>query len=156
MGRKSSIKNKNAYLKARESIGLTREQAAECLQFISESRIEKIESEKTIAHPDEILAMASAYKSPSLCNYYCTNDCAIGSETINPISSKPLSQIVLEMLSTLNHLNAEKDRMMEIAADGLISEEEKKDFDKITNDLDKISSAIDSLKLWINEQRINS
>lgn len=58
------------YQISRENTGLTRESAAEQLEFISSDRIEKIENEKSYLHPDEILAMADCYKNPSLCNYY--------------------------------------------------------------------------------------
>ena len=58
MGRKSTRENKNIYQTSREAANLTREGAAEILEFISADRIEKIESEKSLPHPDEILAMA--------------------------------------------------------------------------------------------------
>ena len=52
MGKKSTKENKNMYFQCREAAGLTRAQASELLGFISESRIEKIESEKTPATSD--------------------------------------------------------------------------------------------------------
>ena len=58
MGRKSTKQNKNIYQTSREEAGFTRESAAEILEFISSDRIEKIESERSLPHPDEILAMA--------------------------------------------------------------------------------------------------
>ena len=58
MGRKSTKENKNNYQMCRESAGLTREAAAEVLEFVSADRIEKIESGKSLPHPEEILAMA--------------------------------------------------------------------------------------------------
>ena len=67
MGKKSIKENKNIYQVSREEAGLTRSQASEALVFMSDSRIEKIESEKCEPHPDEILAMAKAYKKPFLC-----------------------------------------------------------------------------------------
>ena len=68
MGRKSVKENKNIYQLSRESVNLTREKASMELKFISADRIEKIESEKSYPHPDEIIAMAKCYKNPSLCN----------------------------------------------------------------------------------------
>ena len=38
---------------------------------ITPERIEKIENERTLPHPDEVLLMAEKYKQPGLCNYYC-------------------------------------------------------------------------------------
>ena len=99
MGRKSTKQNKNYYQEIRESLNLTREKASELLQFISDDRIEKIESEKTIARPEEVLKMADVYNKPDLVNYYCTHECPIGKKYIAPIEYKDISQITLEMLS---------------------------------------------------------
>ena len=100
MGRKSTKENKNVYQTSRESLGLTREAAAEKLEFLSADRIEKIESEKSLPHPDEILAMADCYKNPSLCNYYCSHECPIGLKYVPEVQMKDLSQITLEMLAS--------------------------------------------------------
>jgi hypothetical protein len=150
MGRKSTKENKNIYWISRENAGLTREQASELLKYISADRIGNIEYEKTIPHPDEILAMAKCYKNPKLCNYYCSNECQIGHEYVPEVEVKDLSKITLEMLATLNKLTMEKDRFVEIAVDGEISEDEISDFVKIKNELEKMSLVIDALKLWVD------
>ena len=149
MGRKSTKENKNIYQISRENAGFTRDSAAEQLEFISSDRIEKIESEKSAPHPDEILAMADCYKNPSLCNYYCSHECPIGKEYVPEVAAKDLSMITLEMLSTLNALSKEKDRMIDIAADGKITDDEVADFIRIKENLDNMSLAIESLKLWV-------
>ena len=82
MGRKSTKENKNIYQTSREEMELTRESAAEKLKFISSDRIEKIENEKTLPHPEEVLAMADCYKNPALCNYFCSHECPIGIEYV--------------------------------------------------------------------------
>ena len=151
MGRKSTKENKNIYQISREEANLTREAAAEELEFISADRIEKIESEKSLPHPDEILAMADCYKNPSLCNYYCSHECPIGQEYVPEVKFKELSQITLEMLASLNSLEKEKNRLIEITVDGVISEDEMKDFEKIQDQLAQISLAIDSLELWVQK-----
>ena len=151
MGKKSIKENKNIYQLARENVGLTRSQASEALVFISDSRIEKIESEKCEPHPDEILAMAKAYKKPSLCNYYCSNECPIGQVSVPELKDKDLAQITLEMLSTINILTKQKDRLVEITVDGKVSQDEMKDFLNIKSELDKMTVSIESLKLWINQ-----
>ena len=151
MGRKSTKENKNIYQTSREAVELTREAAAEQLQFISSDRIEKIENEKSLPHPDEILAMADCYKNPALCNYYCSHECPIGQEYVPEIKSKELSQITLEMLASLNSLDKQKARLVEITVDGIISEDEMEDFKKIQEQLEYISMAIDSLQLWVQK-----
>ena len=151
MGRKSTKENKNIYQTSREDAGFTREAAAEALEFISSDRIEKIESEKSLPHPDEILAMADCYKNPTLCNYYCSHECPIGQEYVPEIKLKDLSQITLEMLASLNTLEKEKNRLIEITVDGVISDDEKEDFERIQNQLVQISIAVDSLQLWVQK-----
>ena len=149
MGRKSTKENKNIYQISRENAELTRDAAAEQLEFISSDRIEKIENEKSLPHPDEILAMADCYKNPALCNYYCSHECPIGQEYIPEVAAKDLSVITLEMLSTLNTLAKEKDRMIDIAADGKVTEDEISDFLRIKENLECMSLTIESLKLWV-------
>ena len=151
MGRKSTKENKNIYQTSREAADLTREAASELLEFISSDRIEKIENEKSLPHPDEILAMADCYKNPSLCNYYCSHECPIGQEYIPEVKFKELSKITLEILASLNSLEKEKNRLIEITVDGVISDDEMHDFEKIQEQLSQISLAIDSLQLWVQK-----
>lgn len=105
MARVSTKENKNIYQLTRESLKLTRESASELLETISPERIEKIENERSLPYPDEVLAMAEKYRQPSLCNYYCANQCPIGQEYVPEIKVKDLSQIVLEMLASLNSVS---------------------------------------------------
>ena len=99
MARVSTKENKNIYQLTREGLKLSREAASELLESIPPERIEKIENERSLPHPDEVLVMSDKYKQPSLCNYYCANQCPIGQEYVPEIKVKDLSQIVLEMLA---------------------------------------------------------
>jgi transcriptional regulator with XRE-family HTH domain len=150
MGRKSVKENKTVYQQAREQMNLTREAASELLGYISADRIEKIENEKTVARPEEVLTMAQCYKRPELCNYYCSRECPIGIDTVPELKLKDLSQITLEVLATLNALDKEKDRLVEITVDGEITEDEKKDFEAIRVKLSEMAVAINSLSLWVD------
>ena len=150
MPRRSTRENKNVYQVSRESAGLTREAAAERMAFMTSARIEKIESERSAPHPEEVLAMAEAYADPMLRNEYCTRECPIGRKYAPRAEEKSISQITLDMLVTLNDLMRDRDRLMEITVDGVISPEEQKDFGKIRENLERMSSAIESLKLWVD------
>lgn len=150
MAKRSVKTDKNAYFLSRERAGLTREAAAELLEWIGEDRIERIENGRSPVKPDEVLRMAECYKDSRLCNYYCANDCPIGQEYVPEIELKSLSQITLEMLATLNALAREKERLIEITVDGTISDDEKEDFVAIQDRLNEMSIAIDSLKLWVS------
>lgn len=151
MGKRSTKENKNIYQRCREELNLTREAASSLLVHVSADRIEKIESEKSLPHPDEILVMSEAYKAPQLCNYYCSHECPIGQEQVPEIAVKDLSQIVLEMLSNLNAIEKEKNRLIEITADGEITEDEYEDFSKIQRQLVQITNSVNSLKLWVDK-----
>lgn len=148
MARKSTKQNKNIYQRTRESLELTREEAAALLVTMSPERIEKIESERSMPHPDEVLLMSDQYKQPTLCNYYCANQCPIGQQYVPEIKIKDLSQIVLETLASLNAMQKRKDRLIEITVDGSISGDELEDFVFIQQELEKISIAVETLQLW--------
>lgn len=148
MARVSTKENKNPYHRFRESLQLTREAASELLESIAPERIEKIENERSLPHPDEVLIMAEKYKQPTLCNYYCANQCPIGQQYVPEVKIKDLSQIVLEMLASLNSMNKQKDRLIEITADGKITGDELDDFIYIQDELERISIAVETLQLW--------
>ena len=148
MARRSTKANKNIYQRTREALELTREEASELLVTMSPERIEKIENERSMPHPDEVLLMSDQYKHPSLCNYYCANQCPIGQEYVPEIKVKDLSQIVLEMLASLNSVSKQKDRLIEITADGKISGNELEDFIFIQEELERISITVETLQLW--------
>ena len=148
MGRASTKENKNRYHLAREECGLTREAAANELGVITADRIEKIENERITPQPYDILVMSQVYKKPSLCNYYCSHECPIGKEYVPEIQVKELSSIVIEMLASLNSVNKTKDRLIEIAADGMITDDEIDDFIHIQKELERISITVETLQLW--------
>lgn len=158
----SNKPNKNLYMSVREDLGLSREKASVLIEnntkyklSISADRLEKLENGRVQVHPYEILSLAEAYRSPALINYYCTNDCDIGKNHINRIISKELSQIAIETLNSLNRLNQARDRLLEIVEDGTITEDEYDDFIDIKTNLDKISHAVESLQLWLDDSVAN-
>ena len=148
MARVSTKENKNIYPRTRESLQLTREAASELLESITPERIEKIENERSLPHPDEVLVMAEKYKQPSLCNFYCANQCPIGQQYVPEVKIKDLSQIVLEMLASLNSMSKQKERLIEITVDGKITGDELEDFIYIQEELERISIAVETLQLW--------
>ena len=139
---------KSIYQITREDLKLSREKASELLESISPERIERIESGKFPAHPDEVLIMAEKYQSPQLCNYYCSHECEIGKQYVPEVNIKDLSQIILEMLASLNNARRRQERLIEITSDGIIEADEVEDFVQIQEDLEKMSLTIETLQLW--------
>ena len=148
MARASTKENKNVYFRNREKLGLTREEASEVLGGLTADRIEKIENERSLPHPDEVLLMAEGYKAPQLCNYYCANECPIGQQYVPEIQVKDLSRIILEMIAALNVARKQQERLIEITADGEIQTDEIADFVEIQKTLERISITVETLQLW--------
>ena len=155
MGRSSTRENKTRYQLAREELGLSREKASELLETIAPERIEKIESERSLPRPDEVLIMAEKYKTPSLCNYFCARQCPIGQQYVPEIRNSELSDIVLKMLASLNAMDRKKERLIEIATDGTISKDEIDDFVHIQKELECISVTVETLQLWVEKMLAN-
>lgn len=151
MGRKSNKEDKSVYQEYREKLNLTREKASELIGFISAAKLEKIENGKVSIQPEDVIAMAECYKAPELCNHYCSQECPIGQEYIPEIKVKDLTQIAVETLNSLNRLNREKDRLLEIVEDGQITPDEYRDFFKIKETLEKIALSVDTLQLWVDK-----
>ena len=155
MGKKSTKENKTKYHLVREELGWSREYASEQMGMITPERLERIENEKVTPDPKEILVMAETYGRPSLCNYYCSQQCPIGMEYVPEIEIKELSSIVLEMLASLNSVNKRKDRLIEITADGKIDKDEMDDFIFIQEELERISITVETLQLWSEKMLAN-
>ncbi len=152
MGKKSTRENKNIYQLSREKLELTRDGAEELLPGMTADRIEKIESGKVTAHPEEILLMQEGYGNPELYNYYCTHECPIGRRYVPEVRLRDISKISLEVLASLNALEAQKNRLVDITVDGVISEDEKADFDAIRERLRSIAETAAALDMWMEAQ----
>ena len=95
--------------------------------------------------------MSRGYRNPNLCNYYCAHECPIGQQYVPEIKVKDLSRIVLEMLASLNAMQKKQERLIEITADGQISEDEMIDFTGIQAELEKISVTVETLQFWFEQ-----
>ena len=134
MGRKSTKENKNIYQEARDELGWSREKAAdEILKiengrygYVDKYKLVKIEEESIKIQPDDIVALSKAYKKPELRNHY-----------------------------SLESVNSNKMRLMEILADGKVDETEMPDLNKILDELEKISMTIEAIQLWCEKMKIN-
>ena len=114
-------------------------------------RLERIENGKLEIHPEEVMLLSEIYGEPTLCNHFCAKDCPIGKKYVPEIKVKDLAQIVLEMLSSLNSMKKSQERLIEITADGIIEDDEIKDFVYIQKELERISVTVEALQLWVEQ-----
>ncbi|WP_278941167.1 XRE family transcriptional regulator [Anaerotruncus colihominis] len=97
---------------------------------------------------DKAVLMADLYNAPQLLNYYCLHECPIGCR--QSLSDKVLGieRVTVKLLKSLKieDLDEIKDKLVDIAADGLISEDEKPEMREILDYLDELSKTISELK----------
>lgn len=135
-----------------EKLDWTRAKAALELEWIDENRLERIEKNRAAIRPDEVVRMAEVYDEPSLCNHYCAMQCPIGQDGKVPYVGQPerseLPIIVLQMIASHNNMSQMKDRLIEIAADGDVTDNEMEEFESIRKELEKITSTVKTLEMW--------
>ena len=151
MAKRSTKENKSVYQLAREKENLTREEAEGKCRALTADRIAKIEGDRAVVHPEDVVLMAECYKAPNLCNYYCSHECAIGRDRVPEVKTKELAQIAVETLNALNKMSREKERLLEIVEDGTVRPDEREDFLTIKTTLDKIAVSVRTMQLWIDE-----
>lgn len=158
-------KNKiNIYKKTRKDSGMTRDDVCDLvvkdgLGVMTPERLERIENDKFPITPEEVMLLSKVYRNPALCNQYCSHECPIGQHYVPEVTVKDVEKIILPLVASLNTMKKSQERLIEITADGVIDDEELKDFVKIQEELERISVTIESLQLWtetmIAEKRIN-
>jgi len=95
-----------------------------------------------------IVRMADLYQEPQLLSTYCLRECPIGRN--NAISDKVLTieRVTVKLLRKMRveQLESMKDRLLDIAEDGMISEDEIEDVKSISEYLDSLSRTISELR----------
>ena len=143
------------YKETRKKHDLTRDDVCDKASLmdnpIQPERLERIENGKFPITPDEVMLLAEIYGEPTLCNHYCSYVCPIGEKYVPEVKVKDLAQIVLEMLSSLNSMKKSQERLIEITADGMLDDDEIKDFVFIQKELERISITVETLQLWVEQ-----
>jgi len=151
MGREPTRASGNAYFEARKTASKwneklsSREGAAEILQ-VSADVVTSAETDKYKEMPRYIVErMADVYNAPHLLKHYCKCNCAIGRNL--PVSDEiaGIDRITVELFSKIRHeeLKVLKDKILDVAADGIITPDEIKtvlEIDKYLRELSEIFS----------------
>ena len=127
----------------------SREGAADIMS-IDRGRLYRIESGIANPYPEEIRLMADLYNAPVLENYYCTNICPLGGE-MPKADLADLDRISIRALSTFRKIGETKELLLDITEDGVISEDEKGDLNKVLENLEELEQIAQSLKLWVKK-----
>lgn len=126
----------------------SREGAAERLGM-SVSSVADAELGLTKCMPvDKAVLMADLYNAPHLLNYYCLHECPIGCRQSISDEVLDIDRVTVKLLKNLkvNQLTEIKDKLLDIAEDGVISNDEKPDLREILDYLDKLAKTVSELK----------
>lgn len=152
------------YQKIREEVSkknknlVSREKAAKVLG-ISPMSLNNYEMGVTVPPAKIITKMAEIYGTPELRYHYCRNICEMDSPHIPDVdinlTSLDVERLTLRLLKSLKAVPGMKERLIDIAEDGVINEEEIASFNKILDELSDIVKHALELQIWA-KKRIRS
>lgn len=127
----------------------SREGAADIL-LIEKGRLYRIEKGVTNPYPEEVHMMADLYNAPELRSYYCKNYCPLG-ENVAEVNITELDRITIKALSAFKKVEKTEKTLLDITEDGIITEDEKSDIEKILKNLEELEAVTQNLRVWIKK-----
>ena len=135
----------NIYKTARESKGLTQEKAAELLMVSVES-VRAYESGKTAVSNEMAAEMTTVYENSRLAYLHLRKNPA-GQLVLPELKGNDnFSASILSVIKEISDVISYQGDLIEIGADGVVDENEKLLFNKISNELSELQTAISNLK----------
>lgn len=97
---------------------------------------------------DKAVLMADLYKAPQLLNHYCLKECPIGCHRSISDEVLGIDRITVKLLSSMrvSQISSIKERLLQIAQDGVISDDELEDLQDITRYLGDLTKIVSELK----------
>lgn len=127
----------------------SREGAADIMS-IDRGRLYRIESGIANPYPEEVHLMADLYNAPELRNYYCREMCTLGCE-VPKVDMCDLDRISIRALVAFRKVDETKNLLLDITEDGVISEDEREDMQKILDTLSELEAVTQNLKVWVKK-----
>lgn len=122
-----------------------RETASTAVPFSPET-IGRHERGDVEMEPEDIMVYAECYQSPDILPRYCAT-CPVGQATGRTATDRPLPHATLRVSRLLEDGQAVADRLEEIAFDGVISPDERQDFENVLSFLRKLEESINDIVL---------
>lgn len=153
MGRKATTAKNNVWYEARMNAAKhndklnSREGAAELLGM-SVSAVSDAELGLTKIMPvDKAVLMSEVYNAPQLLKYYCNNECPIGGFGCLSEEVKTVEMITVNLLKQTKtaELTPIFNKLIDIANDGKITEDEIKELCNVENYFKELSKTISEL-----------
>jgi transcriptional regulator with XRE-family HTH domain len=133
------------YQAARMATGITQEREAELIN-VSVKSVCDWESGKTIPTDDNVLQLVDVLNAPHLALQHMRNKSDLGRQCIPDFELKDLPTAVLRLLKEVNDFIPKKEELIDIASDGIITQEERVRFDTIMKELEDICRAYYTVK----------
>lgn len=155
MGKGPINENNNIYFRARKEAAVyneklfSREGAAELLG-ISVSTLADYELGNTKVVPvDKVVLMSDLYNCPELKTGYCKSECPIGKTMPLAMQITGIEGIALRLVKQLDldEIIQMKKSLIDIAVDGVISDDEKPELQVIMTRLNELSEVISEMRL---------
>ena len=155
MGKGPINENNNIYFRARKEAAVyneklfSREGAAELLG-ISVSTLADYELGNTKVVPvDKVVLMSDLYNCPELKTGYCKSECPIGKTMPLATQITGIEGIALRLVKQLDldEIIQMKKSLIDIAVDGVISDDEKPELQVIMTRLNELSEVISEIRL---------
>ncbi len=128
---------------------LSSREGAAALTGIERTRLARIELGTITPYPDEVCMLSDVYNAPELLNHYCSHDCQIGrcmGVLLPSCQASTVEQLAVQAAIALRNADNIRERLLDISADGIISEDEKGTLDKLIAQLGQISSVAHQLQ----------
>ena len=134
--------SRNIYMIARKAAGYTREHAAELLG-VSCRCLADYEMGVRVPPNDIAESMVDTYQAPQLALQHLRSINVTAHRILPDVENRRLPEAVLTLISRIYAFadNHRDKQLIQIAADGVISPEERPGFDRITEELDAIIQA---------------
>lgn len=99
---------------------------------------------------DKAVMFAKLYNAPQLLNHYCLHECPIGKGKARTISDEvvPIDRVTVKLLKLLkvNRLKEVQDKLLDIAAEGNVTEEDRPELESIMEYLDTVVKTVSELR----------
>lgn len=131
----------------RRIAGMTQERWAEALDISVES-VRLYESGRGMPSDDVVTRMVEVSGTPVLGYWHLLNKSRVAADLLPQVDTVALPQAVIQLLRRIRDFDSSHriDRLVDIAEDGRIDQDERPDFEKITRELDGIVQAAMQLK----------
>lgn len=131
----------------RRIAGMTQERWAEALDISVES-VRLYESGRGMPSDDVVTRMVEVSGTPVLGYWHLLNKSRVAADLLPQMDTVALPQAVIQLLRRIRDFDSSHriDRLVDIAEDGRIDQDERPDFEKITRELDGIVQAAMQLK----------